>query len=372
MRSEENAATGSRRAATTPGAGKYDGGSARYSPAPRSTVGAAVSSAVTLRSEGAVTELVRTAFFLKVYTKDGKTKRRSAVERERDIVFVPALDDILDKATDKKKALPEQKSSRKRFFHPNPQEQVPQRDYRGKGKTGRWSYPKVDPSNLKEETFHTLDVRRVVLFYLQQTEGWRIDQNLFVQWSGQNKGRGDILRFCCRGRFLETELSVFGEEGLNLNIEDIQPHDFGKVGEVIVTKDDSMLLKGRGEKTQIEKRIQEIQEQLECTNSEYEKEKLNERLAKLSDGVAVLKVGGTSDIEVNEKKDRVTDALNATRAAVEEGIVLGGGCALLRCIPALDTLTPSNEDQKIGMYLIIPSLMAGEELCTQLNCLSRN
>lgn len=83
---------------------------------------------------------------------------------------------------------------------------------------------------------------------------------------------------------------VFGEEGLNLNVEDIQPHDFGKVGEVIVTKDDTMLLKGKGEKTQIEKRIQEIIEQLEVTTSEYEKEKLNERLAKLSDGVAVLKV----------------------------------------------------------------------------------
>ncbi|KAL2302513.1 hypothetical protein Nmel_009942 [Mimus melanotis] len=145
---------------------------------------------------------------------------------------------------------------------------------------------------------------------------------------------------------------VFGEEGLNLNVEDIQPHDFGKVGEVIVTKDDTMLLKGKGEKAQIEKRIQEIIEQLEVTTSEYEKEKLNERLAKLSDGVAVLKVGGTSDVEVNEKKDRVTDALNATRAAVEEGIVPGGGCALLRCIPALDALTPANEDQKIGIEII--------------------
>ncbi|ELK33216.1 60 kDa heat shock protein, mitochondrial [Myotis davidii] len=89
---------------------------------------------------------------------------------------------------------------------------------------------------------------------------------------------------------------------------------------------------------------QEIIEHLDITNSEYEKEKLNE-LAKLSDGVAVQKVGGTSDVEVNEKKDRVTDALNDTRAAVEEGIVVGGGCALLWCIPALGSLTPTNEDQ---------------------------
>ncbi|KAK7832983.1 hypothetical protein U0070_012139 [Myodes glareolus] len=144
--------------------------------------------------------------------------------------------------------------------------------------------------------------------------------------------------------------AVFGEEGLNLNLEDVKTHDLGKVGEVIVTKDDTMLLKGKGDKAQIEKRIQEITEQLDITTSEYEKEKLKERLAKLSDGVAVLKVGGTSNVDVNEK--RVRDAVNATRAAVEEGIVLGGGCALLCCIPALDSLKPSNEDQKIGIDII--------------------
>uniref|UniRef100_A0A8C5VV52 60 kDa heat shock protein, mitochondrial n=1 Tax=Microcebus murinus TaxID=30608 RepID=A0A8C5VV52_MICMU len=165
-------------------------------------------------------------------------------------------------------------------------------------------------------------------------------------------GFGDNRKNQLKDMAIATGGAVFGEEGLTLNIEDVQPHDLGKVGEVIVTKDDAMLLKGKGDKAQIEKRIQEIIEQLDVTTSEYEKEKLNERLAKLSDGVAVLKVGGTSDVEVNEKKDRVTDALNATRAAVEEGIVLGGGCALLRCIPALDSLTPANEDQKIGIEII--------------------
>ncbi|XP_063115575.1 60 kDa heat shock protein, mitochondrial [Cavia porcellus] len=165
-------------------------------------------------------------------------------------------------------------------------------------------------------------------------------------------GFGDNRKNQLKDMAIATGGAVFGEEGLTLNLEDVQPHDLGKVGEVIVTKDDAMLLKGKGDKAQIEKRIQEITEQLEVTTSEYEKEKLNERLAKLSDGVAVLKVGGTSDVEVNEKKDRVTDALNATRAAVEEGIVLGGGCALLRCIPALDALTPANEDQKIGIEII--------------------
>ncbi|KAL0600752.1 60 kDa heat shock protein, mitochondrial [Plecturocebus cupreus] len=155
-----------------------------------------------------------------------------------------------------------------------------------------------------------------------------------------------------KNQLKDTAIATGGEEGLTLNLEDVQPPDLGKVGEVIVTKDDAMLLKGKGDKAQIEKCIQEIIEQLDVTTSEYEKEKLNEQLAKLSDGVAVLRVGGTSDVEVNEKKDRVTDALNATRAAVEEGIVLGGGCALLWCIPALDSLTPANEDRKIGIEII--------------------
>lgn len=168
---------------------------------------------------------------------------------------------------------------------------------------------------------------------------------------------------------------MFGDESLGLALEDIQAHDFGKVGEVQITKDDALLLKGGGSPAEVEKRAAEIVEQLESTTSDYEKEKLNERLAKLSDGVALLKVrleppgtwrrnvptlrknngaishfqiGGTSDVEVNEKKDRVTDALNATRAAVEEGIVPGGGCALLRCIPCLDSLKTANSDQKIG------------------------
>uniref|UniRef100_A0A2K5SEV7 60 kDa heat shock protein, mitochondrial n=1 Tax=Cebus imitator TaxID=2715852 RepID=A0A2K5SEV7_CEBIM len=126
---------------------------------------------------------------------------------------------------------------------------------------------------------------------------------------------------------IATGDAVFGEEGLTLNLEDVRPHDLGKVGEVTVTKDDPKLLKEKGNKAQIEKRIQEIIEQLDVTTSEYEKEKLNEWLAKLSDGVAVLKVGGT-------------------------GIVLGGGCALLQCLPDLDSLTPPNEDQKIGIEII--------------------
>uniref|UniRef100_A0A2K6ALI9 60 kDa heat shock protein, mitochondrial n=1 Tax=Mandrillus leucophaeus TaxID=9568 RepID=A0A2K6ALI9_MANLE len=157
-------------------------------------------------------------------------------------------------------------------------------------------------------------------------------------------GFGDYRKNQLKDMAIATGGAVFGEEGLTLTLEDVQPHDLGKGGEVIVTKDGAMLLKGKGDKAQIEKRIQEIIEQLDVTTSEYEKEKLNERLAKLSDGVAVLKVGGTNR--------RVTDALHATRAAVEEGAVLGGGCALLRCIPASDSLTPAHEDQKIGIEIV--------------------
>merc|ERR1711994_467718 len=110
--------------------------------------------------------------------------------------------------------------------------------------------------------------------------------------------------------------------------------------------------KGAGDESSVGRRVDQIRDQIEDTNSEYEKEKMQERLAKLASGVAVLKIGGSSEVEVNEKKDRVTDALNATRAAVEEGIVPGGGVALLRCLPILDGLTPANEDQRKGIEIV--------------------
>merc|ERR1712183_294332 len=147
-------------------------------------------------------------------------------------------------------------------------------------------------------------------------------------------------------------MGVFGTEGDDLKLEDIQIQDFGKVGEVVVTKDDCMMLKGQGGESTISKRVEMIRDQIEDPSSEYEKEKLQERMARLASGVAVLKIGGSSEVEVNEKKDRVTDALNATRAAVEEGIVPGGGVALLRCLPVLNTLVPVNEDQKKGIDII--------------------
>ncbi|KAG9508646.1 Heat shock protein 60A, partial [Fragariocoptes setiger] len=145
---------------------------------------------------------------------------------------------------------------------------------------------------------------------------------------------------------------VFGDDASFAKLEDVKREHLGEVGEVTITKDDTLILNGRGEKRLIEKRVETIKDEIENTNSEYEKEKLNERLARLASGVALLKIGGSSEVEVNEKKDRVNDALNATRAAVEEGIVPGGGTALLRCISALESLKGPNADQEAGISIV--------------------
>ncbi len=162
-------------------------------------------------------------------------------------------------------------------------------------------------------------------------------------------GFGDNRKNTLRDIAIACGGTVFGDEA-NLNkIEEITVKDFGSVGEVIVTKDDTLLMRGKGDPSAVEQRINSLNDEISETNSEFEKEKLQERLAKLSNGIAVLKVGGGSEVEVNEKKDRITDALNATRAAVEEGIVPGGGVALLRCLKVLEHNAGAiNEDQKIG------------------------
>ncbi|XP_068239652.1 heat shock protein 60A [Palaemon carinicauda] len=165
-------------------------------------------------------------------------------------------------------------------------------------------------------------------------------------------GFGDNRKNTLHDIAISTGAIVFNDEASMVKIEDVQVHDLGQVGEVQITKDDTLLLKGRGNPSDIKRRVNQIKEQIEESNSEYEKEKMSERMARLSSGVAVLKVGGSSEVEVNEKKDRVNDALNATKAAVEEGIVPGGGVALLRCLPALDALTPANDDQKMGIDII--------------------
>uniref|UniRef100_A0A915BMX1 Heat shock protein 60 n=1 Tax=Parascaris univalens TaxID=6257 RepID=A0A915BMX1_PARUN len=165
-------------------------------------------------------------------------------------------------------------------------------------------------------------------------------------------GFGDNRKNTLADMAIATGGKVFGDEANLLKIEDVQIGDLGEAEEVSITKDDTLLLRGKGATADIEKRISLIEDEIEHSTSDYEKEKMNERLAKLSKGVAVLKVGGASEVEVNEKKDRVTDALNATRAAIEEGIVPGGGVALLRSAKVLGNVKVDNDDQKQGVRIV--------------------
>jgi chaperonin GroEL len=147
-------------------------------------------------------------------------------------------------------------------------------------------------------------------------------------------------------------------EDLGIKLENVTMEMLGLAKRVSITKDDTTIVDGAGKKKDIEARIAQIKQQIEDTTSDYDKEKLQERLAKLSGGVAVIKVGGSTEVEVKERKDRVDDALHATRAAVEEGIVPGGGVALLRALKALDALKSANDDQKVGINIIRRALQA--------------
>jgi chaperonin GroEL len=126
----------------------------------------------------------------------------------------------------------------------------------------------------------------------------------------------------------------------------------GRAKRIRITKDDTTIINGTGKKKDIEARCSQIRQQIEETSSDYDREKLQERLAKLAGGVAVIRVGGATEVEVKERKDRVDDAMHATRAAVEEGILPGGGTALLYASQALDKLKPANDDQRRGIDII--------------------
>ncbi|MGY6663242.1 MAG: chaperonin GroEL, partial [Glycocaulis sp.] len=147
-------------------------------------------------------------------------------------------------------------------------------------------------------------------------------------------------------------------EDLGIKLENVTLDMLGTAKRVSITKDDTTIVDGAGEKSAIEGRVNQIRKQIEDTSSDYDKEKLQERLAKLAGGVAVIKVGGGSEIEVKERKDRVDDALNATRAAVEEGIVAGGGVALLKAAKALEGLEGDNADQTQGIAIIARAIQA--------------
>jgi chaperonin GroEL len=146
-------------------------------------------------------------------------------------------------------------------------------------------------------------------------------------------------------------------EDLGIKLENVTVQMLGKAKRVTITKDDTTIVRGGGKKDDIEARVAQIKQQIEDTTSDYDREKLQERLAKLAGGVAVIKVGGATEVEVKEKKDRVDDALNATRAAVEEGIVPGGGVALLHASKSIKA-TGDNDDQEAGINIVRRALQA--------------
>ena len=141
-------------------------------------------------------------------------------------------------------------------------------------------------------------------------------------------------------------------EDLGIKLENVGLDMLGRAKKVIVEKENTTVVDGAGKKAEIEGRVAQIRQQIEETSSDYDREKLQERLAKLAGGVAVIRVGGSTEVEVKERKDRVDDAMHATRAAVEEGILPGGGVALLRAVSALDGLTGENPDQKFGIEIV--------------------
>jgi chaperonin GroEL len=147
-------------------------------------------------------------------------------------------------------------------------------------------------------------------------------------------------------------------EDLGIKLENVTTAMLGRAKKIIIEKEKTTIVDGAGKKKDIEARVGQIKAQIEETTSDYDREKLQERLAKLAGGVAVIRVGGATEIEVKEKKDRVEDALNATRAAVEEGIVPGGGVALLRAKRAVGKITDSNSDVQAGINIVLKALEA--------------
>jgi chaperonin GroEL len=141
-------------------------------------------------------------------------------------------------------------------------------------------------------------------------------------------------------------------EDLGIKLENVTLDMLGRAKKVVIEKENTTIVDGAGSKADIEARVGQIKAQIEETTSDYDREKLQERLAKLAGGVAVIRVGGATEVEVKEKKDRVDDAMHATKAAVEEGILPGGGVALLRAVQALSKLQPANDDQKTGIEIV--------------------
>jgi len=170
-------------------------------------------------------------------------------------------------------------------------------------------------------------------------------------------GFGDRRKAMLQDIAILTGATVISEE-IGMELEKAQLEDLGTAKRVVITKDDTTIVDGAGEQEAIDARVGQIKGQVEESTSDYDKEKLQERLAKLSGGVAVIKVGAATEVEMKEKKDRVDDALAATRAAVEEGIVAGGGTALVRVAAKLAELQGDNEDQTHGIKIALRAMEA--------------
>ena len=164
-------------------------------------------------------------------------------------------------------------------------------------------------------------------------------------------GFGDRRKAMCEDIAILTG-GRFISEDIGIKLENVKLDDLGRAKTVVVDKETTTIVEGYGKPSEIQGRINQIRRQIEETTSDYDREKLQERLAKLAGGVAVIHVGAATETEMKEKKARVEDALHATRAAVEEGIVPGGGVALLRCLPAIDKVEPANDDERIGIDIV--------------------
>jgi chaperonin GroEL len=170
-------------------------------------------------------------------------------------------------------------------------------------------------------------------------------------------GFGDRRKAMLEDLAIVTGGQVISED-LGIKLENVKLNMLGTAKKVRITKDDTTIIDGSGKKADIQARVSQIKQQIEETTSDYDKEKLQERLAKLAGGVAVIRVGGSTEVEVKDRKDRVDDALNATKAAVEEGILPGGGAALLYATKALNGLTGENEDQNAGIAIVRRAIQA--------------
>jgi chaperonin GroEL len=170
-------------------------------------------------------------------------------------------------------------------------------------------------------------------------------------------GFGDRRKAMLEDIAILTAGQVISED-LGIKLENVGIDMLGKAKRVLIDKDNTTIVSGAGKKSEIEGRCKQMRAQIEETTSDYDKEKLQERLAKLAGGVAVIKVGGATEIEVKERKDRVDDAMHATRAAVEEGVVAGGGVALLHSVRALGGLKVANHDQQVGIDIVKKALTA--------------